>query len=83
MTSSARVVVVACGAGAGPGGRSVYAATVQVVPAAAVRVQFTLGGPGMSAADFTSTMRAAFVAGIARGLGVDILRVLLLQVPGY
>jgi hypothetical protein len=80
LTTTARVAVVACGAGAGDAGRSVYSATVEVLRATVVRVQFSIGGEGMTMAVFGPDIRAKFLAGLARGLGVDVLRVRLIQV---
>jgi hypothetical protein len=83
LTATARVTVVACGAGAGDAGRPVYSATVTVLPKAAVRVHLTLGGAGLTAAAFTPAIRSGFMTGVARELGVDALRVMLLQVPPF
>ena len=52
---------------------------VQVEAAATVQVQLTVGGAGLTTATFTPALRAAFVEAVAARLGVDPLRVELLQ----
>lgn len=80
LRATARVAVVACGASAGAKGRSVYSATVTVEVAATVRVEFSVGGGGLTAAAFTPVLRSAFVTAVARNLGINVLRVEILQV---
>ena len=87
LASTARVAVAVCGAGSarsGGGGRTVFAATVAIAAAATVRVQFSIGPAGgsdrLTLATFTPAVRAGFVAAVARRLGVDELRIEILQV---
>ncbi len=87
LAATARVAVAVCGSGSarsGGGGRTVFAATVSVAAAATVRVRFSMrpaaGSGRLTSETFTPAVRAGFVAAVARRLGVDELRVEILQV---
>ncbi len=86
LMATARVVVTVCGAGSARsagGGRMIFAATVAVTPVATVRVRVSFGAGGrggLATAAFTPAVRAGFVAAVARRLGVDELRIEIIQV---
>jgi hypothetical protein len=87
LVATARVAVTVCGAGSARsagGGRTIFAATVAVAPAATVRVRVSFGpaagSGGLAAAAFTPAVRVGFVAAVARRLGVDELRIEIIQV---
>ena len=87
LSATARVAVAVCGSGiaqSGGSGRTVFVATVAVAAAATVRVQFVVrpasGSGRLTSATFTPAVRAGFVAAVARRLGVDELRIEIVQV---